>query len=233
MDQLSRRLHHHAPLGPLERRFFSPAGARLNAAAGARLAAWCSALAGVGMSPTPRQESPTAERVGVRLTLHHPKLDHAAHNRPIQEATMNKPQPAGQSFRRQALAGALSVLFFASGVVLAADVKVTLSGDQEVPPVKTEASGSGTITINADKTVSGKVATKGITAVAAHIHAGEMGKNGPVAVPLAKEGDGQWAVPAGAKLTDAQYADFQKGGLYVNVHSAAHPDGEIRGQLKP
>jgi hypothetical protein len=146
---------------------------------------------------------------------------------------MNKRQHEGHSFRRHALAGALSILFVASGVALAADVKVSLSGDQEVPAVKTEASGSGTITINADKTVSGKIMTKGIAGVAAHIHDGAMGKNGPVSVPLTKDGDGQWAVPAGAKLTDAQYADFQKGDLYVNVHSAAHPDGEIRGQLKP
>jgi hypothetical protein len=127
----------------------------------------------------------------------------------------------------------LGVLFFAAGVALAADVKVSLSGDQEVPPVKTEASGSGTITVNADKTVSGSIMTKGITATAAHIHDGAMGKNGGVAVPLAKDGDGKWSVPAGAKLSDAQYSAFTSGGLYVNVHSAAHPDGEIRGQLKP
>jgi hypothetical protein len=40
-------------------------------------------------------------------------------------------------------------------------------------------------------------------------------------------------VPDNAKLTEEQYRRFQMGELYVNVHSAAHPDGEIRGQLKP
>ena len=138
-----------------------------------------------------------------------------------------------QLFPWRPLAAALSIMFFATGVALAADVKVSLSGDQEVPPVKTEASGSGTITINADKTVSGTVTTKGINGTAAHIHEAAAGKNGGVIVPLSKDGDGSWKVGAGAKLTDAQYAAYQKGDLYVNVHSAAHPDGEIRGQLKP
>lgn len=145
---------------------------------------------------------------------------------------MNKPINSRHSFRWQPLAAALGVMFFTSGVY-ATDVSVSLSGAQEVPPVQTAATGSGTITINADKTVSGHVMTKGITATAAHIHEGAMGKNGPVSVPLAKGGNDEWNVPAGAKLTDAQYAAFQKGDLYVNVHSAAHPAGEIRGQLKP
>ena len=120
-----------------------------------------------------------------------------------------------------------------SGWAFAANVDVKLSGDQEVPPVKTSATGNGTITVNDDKTVSGSVTTSGINGVAAHIHNGAPGKNGPVAVPLSKDGDNKWTVGPGAKLTDAQFADFKAGNLYVNVHSAAHKDGEIRGQLKP
>jgi hypothetical protein len=109
---------------------------------------------------------------------------------------------------------------------------VKLSGDQEVPPVQTSASGSGTIKVNSDKSVSGSVTTKGMKGMAAHIHEAGAGKNGPVAVPLEQKSDTEFVVPAGAKLTDEQYQAFKAGNLYVNVHSAAHKDGEIRGQLK-
>ncbi|HTR58161.1 MAG TPA: CHRD domain-containing protein [Casimicrobiaceae bacterium] len=129
---------------------------------------------------------------------------------------------------------AVALAVAASGIALAADVKVTLTGGQEVPPVKTEATGTGTISIGDDKAVSGSITTKGIKGSAAHIHEAPAGKNGGVIVPLAKGStDGTWDVPQGAKLSDAQLASFKAGNLYVNVHSAAHPDGEIRGQLKP
>ena len=115
----------------------------------------------------------------------------------------------------------------------AEDVKVMLSGGQEVPPVNSSGSGTGTITVGEDKSVSGSVKTTGVNGTMAHIHNGAAGKNGPVIVPLTKDGDGAWTVPPGAKLTDAQYAAFKAGDLYVNVHSAQHQSGEIRGQLKP
>jgi hypothetical protein len=110
--------------------------------------------------------------------------------------------------------------------------KVTLSGAQEVPPVSTMGSGSGTIVVNADKSVSGSVTVSGFTATAAHIHNGAAGQNGPVVIPLTQNGS-TFSVPAGAKLTDAQYDLYKAGNLYVNVHSAANKGGEIRTQLKP
>jgi CHRD domain-containing protein len=111
---------------------------------------------------------------------------------------------------------------------------VKLSGSEEVPAVTTSASGSGTITVKDDKTVSGSVKTSGVAGTAAHIHMGPAGRNGPVIIPLTKSSDGNtWSVPAGAKLTDAQYDAYKAGGLYVNVHSAANKGGEVRGQLKP
>jgi len=131
-----------------------------------------------------------------------------------------------------ALIFAISPLGSYSSIAAAADIKVTLAGDQEVPPVKNAGAGTGTIVIGTDRTVSGSVTSTGIAGTAAHIHEAAAGKNGPVIVPLTKNGD-TYAVPAGAKLTDAQLASFQAGNLYVNVHTAANPGGEIRGQLKP
>ncbi len=112
-------------------------------------------------------------------------------------------------------------------------IKVKLAGDQEVPPVKTAASGSGTIVISSDKSVSGSITTSDVEGTAAHIHEGAAGKNGPVIIPLTKGPDNTWSVAAGAKLTDAQYASYLAGNLYVNVHSAVNKGGEIRGQLNP
>ena len=139
-------------------------------------------------------------------------------------------------FSRRLKVAALSVALAMAGIcstAIAKDLKVTLSGDQEVPAVSTKATGTGTIVVNADKTVSGKVTTTGIKATAAHIHEAPSGKAGPVIIPLTKDGDDTWSVAAGAKLNDAQYKAFEAGNLYVNVHSAEHKDGEIRGQLKP
>ena len=137
--------------------------------------------------------------------------------------------------------GSLWAMLWAAAALLAGcagmsadnSVKVTLSGAQQNPRVATSASGSGTITVGADKSVSGSVTTTGVAATAAHIHVGATGKNGPVAVGLTKTSDNVWSVPAGAKLTDAQYESFKAGDLYVNVHSAANKGGEVRGQIQP
>jgi hypothetical protein len=126
-----------------------------------------------------------------------------------------------------------AVLLLGPGLAFAADSKVSLTGAEEVPAVETKAMGSGTITVGADKSVSGSVTTKGIEGVAAHIHQAPKGKNGPPIITLEKGSDGGWMVPKGSKLTDEQLAAYKAGELYINVHSAAHKNGEIRGQLKP
>ncbi len=126
-----------------------------------------------------------------------------------------------------------SVFAAGAGPAMAGATQVTLSGAQEVPPVQTSATGAGTITVNDDKSVSGSVTTKGVKGTMAHIHEAAPGQNGGVAIPLAQKGDNEWAVPAGAKLSDEQYKAYKAGNLYLNVHSDAHKGGEIRGQLKP
>jgi hypothetical protein len=132
------------------------------------------------------------------------------------------------------VASVVTVLFAGYvGSVLSDEVKVTLSGDQEIPPVTTPASGTGTFTVGADKSVSGSVTIAGMSATVAHIHESAAGTTGSIIIPLSKISDNLWAVPAGAKLTDAQYESYKAGNLYYNVHSAAYKSGEIRGQIKP
>jgi hypothetical protein len=133
-----------------------------------------------------------------------------------------------------------SLVYLAAALLLAScammgdrAVQVRLSGDEEVPPVRTSASGTGSVTVKDDRSVTAKVTTQGIAGVAAHIHEGAAGANGPVIVPLSKTGDNEWSSAAGAKLTESQYAAYKAGRTYFNVHSAAHKGGEIRGQIRP
>jgi hypothetical protein len=125
---------------------------------------------------------------------------------------------------------ALSLL---AGVAFAKDVKVSLTGSEETPPVTTSATGEGKISIAKDHAVKGEIKTTGINGVAAHIHVGAPGQSGPPIITLTKGADGSWTVPEGSKLTDEQFASFTSGNLYVNVHSPDHKSGEIRAQLKP
>ena len=127
---------------------------------------------------------------------------------------------------------ALLAGMFVAASALAADVNVTLSGDQEVPAVKTDGKGTGTITVADDGAVSGSVTTTGVKGTMAHIHQGAAGANGPVIVPFTKDGD-TYKAPAGAKLTPDQLKEFKAGNTYFNVHSDANKGGEVRGQLKP
>ena len=122
--------------------------------------------------------------------------------------------------------------------------RTVLTGDKESPPVNTSASGLTDISARQSRcpsagssgncpTVQGTVTTTGVVGTAAHIHQAAAGQNGPVIVTLVKTGPDSWAVPTGTTLTDAQYDAYFAGLLYVNVHSAANPNGEIRAQLSP
>jgi len=97
--------------------------------------------------------------------------------------------------------------------------------------MSTLATGSGAISVLMDRSVSGSITTSGISGSAAHIHLAPAGQNGPVIVSLMRTADNMWSVPC-VRPTDAQYDAFKLGNLYVNVHSAANPSGEIRGQME-
>lgn len=66
-------------------------------------------------------------------------------------------------------------------------------------------------------------------ATAAHFHGpAEPGANAPPVVPVANPAS---PIKGEATLTDAQIANLTAGKWYFNVHTAAHPPGEIRGQV--
>lgn len=111
-------------------------------------------------------------------------------------------------------------------------LSVKLSGAEEVPPVSTPGSGSGSFRVAEDGTITGSVTTKDVQGTMAHIHRAPKGQNGPIIVPLDKNGD-TYSVPAGRKLTKEQLEDLKKGNLYVNVHTNANKGGEVRGQIQP
>jgi len=145
-----------------------------------------------------------------------------------------------RTLRRSLLlgAGSLALLLAGCGTMSSMmggsrTVHVDLGGGQEVPPVVVDGTGSGDITVASDGAVSGSVTTQDVAGIAAHIHEGSIGKNGPVIIPLVKTGPDVWSVPKGAKLTDMQMAAFKRGDLYLNVHTARHRGGEVRGQIIP
>jgi len=122
--------------------------------------------------------------------------------------------------------------------------KTVLTGEKEVPPVETKASGLTDISVRTGKCQSaasssdcqmlvGTVQTNGLNATAAHVHQGAAGQNGPVIVTLEKTSGDVWTVPQGTALTAAQYDAYQAGQLYVNVHTDANKGGEIRAQIRP
>jgi hypothetical protein len=108
--------------------------------------------------------------------------------------------------------------------------KADLKGASEVPPTDSPATGTATVDVDtATKEAKWTVQFSGMTgdATAAHIHGpAAVGENAGPAVDMSGK------IESGsAPLTDAQLADLQAGKMYINIHSAKFPDGEIRGQL--
>ena len=113
-----------------------------------------------------------------------------------------------------------------------------LTGAQEVPPVETSGTGTAGLTYDpSTRVVTWSITYSGLSGAAtmAHFHgpAGE-GKNGPVVTWLSKQGSPAESPLSGqATLTPEQAQQFESGEMYINVHTPAHPAGEIRGQIKP
>jgi len=115
----------------------------------------------------------------------------------------------------------------------AATLGSTLSGTAEVPPVTTM--GTGTVTVDFDpdtKVMRWKVSYSGLSGpvTAAHIHGPALpGQNASVLMRFKDPFDSP--IEGQTTLTDAQVSDLLAGKWYVNLHTAANPNGEIRGQL--
>jgi hypothetical protein len=128
---------------------------------------------------------------------------------------------------------ALGATIAFAGPAFADKMKATLDGKSEVPPNTSAGTGAADIDYDAaSKKLTWKVTYSGLSgpATAAHFHGpAEPGKNAGVAVAISNA----TASPAegSATLTDAQAADLMAGKYYVNVHTAANPGGEIRGQV--
>jgi hypothetical protein len=120
-----------------------------------------------------------------------------------------------------------------TGPAFAEKMKATLDAKSEVPA--TTSAGTGTADIDYDaatKKLSWKLTYSGLSgpATMAHFHGpAEAGKNAGVAIPITNATSSP--AEGSATLTDAQAADLMAGKYYVNVHTAANPGGEIRGQV--
>ncbi len=107
----------------------------------------------------------------------------------------------------------------------------TLIGAKEVPAVSVALSGTGTFTLTAagltyDITLANM---SGSTFTGAHFHRGNIGANGPVLQSIPFTGNratGTWT-----GLSEQDRNDLQSGGIYVNIHTQAYPNGAIRGQV--
>lgn len=139
-----------------------------------------------------------------------------------------------------------SLLSYAGAAVLLASAapayaattqfKADLKGSTEVPPNQSAGTGSVTATFDPatkELTWSGTYSGLSGAPTAAHIHGpAEVGKNAGVAIWLSEKGKPfDSPFKGSATLTEAQASDLAAGLWYVNIHTAANPSGELRGQL--
>ncbi len=125
-------------------------------------------------------------------------------------------------------AGMLSTAAWAATL----DFHAALNGASEVPAHNVRGTGTATATLDtATKMFSYTVTYQDLTgpATAAHFHGpAGVGANAPPVVPMTNLTS---PIKGSATLTNSQIADLEAGNWYVNVHTAANPGGEIRGQV--
>jgi hypothetical protein len=132
------------------------------------------------------------------------------------------------------IASAILLLGISNGIAAAETVKLKadLSGAAEVPPNNSPATGKAEATLDTEtKTLTFMVTYADLSgpALGAHFHGpSEPGKNAGIVLPFKTV---QSPIQGTATLTDNQMADLLAGKWYANVHTAANPGGELRGQM--
>jgi hypothetical protein len=133
-----------------------------------------------------------------------------------------------------ALAISAAILFASPALADMVKMKATLDGAQQNPPITTKGKGTAALTFDtATKKLSWTVKYSGLSgpAMAGHIHGpAATGENAGVMIPF--KGKLKSPIKGSATLTDAQATDLMAGKYYVNIHTAANKDGEIRGQIE-
>jgi hypothetical protein len=112
----------------------------------------------------------------------------------------------------------------------------SVDGSQETPPVITSALGTGFFALNASGSqLTYMITFNNIVLTAAHFHNGPVGVAGAVVKNLTfvnGTSSGVWSSSdASQPFTDSLLVELLKGRLYVNGHTAANPNGDIRGQV--
>ncbi len=134
------------------------------------------------------------------------------------------------AFSALALSGCLVAVVPAKAETIT--FKADLKGTNEVPPNNDKGSGAVTLSYDtASKRLTWKGTLTGLTGAptAAHLHGpAEAGKNAGVQVAIPNPGP---QFEGSATLSDAQADALLGGRLYVNIHTSAHPGGEVRGQI--
>ena len=119
----------------------------------------------------------------------------------------------------------------------AASLRAPLSPAEEVPgPGVKDGVGTALVDIAGTKVCSDLKVTMGEKPLKAHIHQGAKGASGPVVVdlmPAFTSGEAAYTSKTCVETTpdNAAAVTADPAGYYVNIHSAGHPDGAMRGQL--